>query len=104
MACRRALRLPMRATARHGLPRRADADGVAYVVGVQSSIAVWARDDGAKPIKAGDLAMTLPSQMWKTVCWREGPRVILSRASLTRACGHRIATIGVPSPGPRSGC
>jgi SRSO17 transposase len=70
--------------------------GLSYVVGVQSSMAVWApgttplparpwsgrgrktklmrRDDDTKPIKAGDLAMTLPSKMWKTVRWREGAR------------------------------
>ena len=70
--------------------------GLPYVVGVQSSIAVWApgttplparpwsgrgrktkllrRDDGTKPIKASDLSMALPSRMWKTVRWREGSK------------------------------
>jgi len=70
--------------------------GMPYIVGVQSSIAVWApgttplparrwsgrgrmtkllrRDDSTKPVKAGDLAISLPGKMWKTVRWREGSK------------------------------
>src|SRR5262249_33630423 len=67
-----------------------------YIVGVQSSIAVWVpgtaplparpwsgrgrktkllrRDDRTKPVKAGDLALALPRKAWKTVRWREGSK------------------------------
>jgi SRSO17 transposase len=67
-----------------------------YVVGVQSSIAVWApgtgplparpwsgrgrktkllrRDNDAKPMKASELGLALPRKAWKTVRWREGSR------------------------------
>jgi SRSO17 transposase len=68
--------------------------GLAYVVGVQGSTAVWAsgtaplparkwsgqgrptkllrRDDKVKPIKVSKLAKALPRKSWKTVRWREG--------------------------------
>ncbi len=68
--------------------------GLAYVVGVQGSTAVWApgtaplaprqwsgqgrptklirRDDKVKPIKLSELAKGLPRKSWKTVRWREG--------------------------------
>jgi DDE superfamily endonuclease len=67
-----------------------------YVVGVQSSIAVWApgtgplparpwsgrgrktkllrRDHGSKPMKVSDLGQALPRKAWKTVRWREGSK------------------------------
>jgi SRSO17 transposase len=67
-----------------------------YIVGVQSSIAVWApgtaplparpwsgrgrktkllrRDDHTKPVKASDLALALPRKAWNTVHWREGSK------------------------------
>jgi SRSO17 transposase len=67
-----------------------------YIVGVQSSIAVWApgtaplparpwsgrgrktkllrRDDRTKPVKASDLALALPRKAWKMVRWREGSK------------------------------
>ena len=68
--------------------------GLAYVVGVQGSTAVWApgtapqpakpwsgqgrppkllrRDGKAKPVKLSALAKALPRKAWKTVRWREG--------------------------------
>jgi SRSO17 transposase len=68
--------------------------GLAYVVGVQGSTAVWAsgtaplrprkwsgqgrptkllrRNDKVKPIKVGELARALPRKSWKAVRWREG--------------------------------
>jgi SRSO17 transposase len=68
--------------------------GLAYVVGVQGSTAVWApgtapqpakpwsgqerppkllrRDGKAKPVKVSDLAKDLPRNAWKKVRWREG--------------------------------
>jgi SRSO17 transposase len=70
--------------------------GLSYVVGVQSSMRVWApgtaplparpwsgrgrktkllrRDDHTKPVKASDLALALPRKAWKTVHWREGSK------------------------------
>ena len=70
--------------------------GLAYVVGVQGSTAVWAsgtaplparkwsgqgrptkllrRDDKVKPVKVFELAKSLPRKMWKTVRWREGTK------------------------------
>lgn len=70
------------------------APGLAYVVGVQGSTAVWApgtaplparpwsgqgrptrllrRDDKAKPVKVSELAKALPRKAWKTIRWREG--------------------------------
>lgn len=70
------------------------AAGLAYVVGVQGSTAVWApgtsplgprkwsgqgrptkllrRDDKVKPIKVRELAKALPRKSWKIVRWREG--------------------------------
>jgi SRSO17 transposase len=68
--------------------------GLAYVVGVQGSMAVWApgtaprpakawsgqgrppkllrRDGETKPVKVSDLAKALPRKAWKMVRWREG--------------------------------
>jgi SRSO17 transposase len=67
-----------------------------YIVGVQSSIAVWApgtaplparpwsgrgrktkllrRNDHTKPVKAIDLALMLPRKAWKKVRWRDGSK------------------------------
>jgi SRSO17 transposase len=74
--------------------------GLAYVVGVQGSTAVWApgtapqpakpwsgqgrppkllrREGNAKPVKVSDLAKALPRKAWKTVRWREGSNGDLS--------------------------
>ena len=70
--------------------------GLLYVVGVQSSTAVWKpgqdplprrkwkgigrptsllrRHRGHHPISVRELAMSLPASAWKTVIWREGTR------------------------------
>jgi len=95
---------------------------LSYVVGVQSSIGVWApgtaplparpwsgrgrktkllrRDDATKPMKASDLATTLPRKMWKTVRWREGPKGdLLSRfAALRVRPSHRDYWRAEPRP------
>src|SRR4051812_4714891 len=70
--------------------------GLSYVLGVQSSISVWApgtaplpplpysgrgrppprlrRDDAHKPVSAKDLAISLPASAWRRVSWRDGSR------------------------------
>jgi SRSO17 transposase len=81
--------------------------GLAYVVGVQGSTAVWApgtapkpakpwsgqgrppkllrRDGKVKPVKASDLAKALPRKAWKMVRWREGSNgYLLSRFAAVR--------------------
>ncbi|HVI77961.1 MAG TPA: IS701 family transposase [Candidatus Acidoferrum sp.] len=68
--------------------------GLAYAVGVQSSLSVWApgteplpplprkqmgrppkllrRDQDHQPVAVKDLALGLPPEAWKTVSWRQG--------------------------------
>jgi SRSO17 transposase len=81
--------------------------GLSYVVGVQSSMRVWApgtaplparpwsgrgrrtkllrRDDDTNPIKASDLAIGLPRKAWKRVRWREGTKgELVSRFAAVR--------------------
>jgi SRSO17 transposase len=93
-----------------------------YVVGVQSSIAVWApgtgplparpwsgrgrktkllrRDHGSKPMKVSDLALALPRKAWKTVRWREGSKGDLaSRFAAARVRpSHRDYWRAAPRP------
>ena len=93
-----------------------------YIVGVQSSIAVWApgtaplparpwsgrgrktkllrRDDRTKPVKASDLALALPRKAWKTVHWREGSKgELVSRfARLRVRPSHRDYWRAEPRP------
>jgi SRSO17 transposase len=93
-----------------------------YIVGVQSSIAVWApgtaplpprpwsgrgrktkllhRDDETKPTKVSDLAMALPRKMWKTVRWREGTKGdLVSRFAAVRVRpSHRDYWRAAPRP------
>ena len=95
--------------------------GLAYVVGVQGSMAVWGpgtapqpakpwsgqgrppkllRRDGGKPVKVSDLAKTLPRKAWKTVRWREGTRgVLVSRFAAVRVRpSHRDTWRAEPWP------
>jgi SRSO17 transposase len=93
-----------------------------YIVGVQSSIAVWApgtaplparpwsgrgrktkllrRDECTKPVKASDLALSLPRKTWKTVRWREGSKgELVSRfARLRVRPSHRDYWRAEPRP------
>jgi SRSO17 transposase len=70
--------------------------GLAYAVGVQSSLSVWApgtaplpplprkqlgrpprllrRDKDNKPVSVKELAFSLPAEVWRTVNWRQGTR------------------------------
>jgi len=70
--------------------------GLPYVLGIQASVSVWPpgqaplpkrkwkgsgrrpkrlqRDAQHHPIAVRELAMSLPSSAWNTVCWREGTR------------------------------
>jgi SRSO17 transposase len=81
--------------------------GLQYVVGVQSSMTVWApgthplpakpwsgqgrptkllrRDSAHRPVSAQQLAATLPYSAWKTITWREGKqRPLQSRFATVR--------------------
>lgn len=70
--------------------------GLAYALGVQSSLSVWApgteplpplprkqmgrpphllrRDKEHRPVSVKELALSLPAEAWKTVNWRQGTR------------------------------
>jgi SRSO17 transposase len=87
--------------------------GLAYAVGVQGSIAVWApgteplprkpwsgrgrptkrlrRDEATKPVAARALAQRLPGKAWKPVEWREGTKGALASrfAALRVRPSHR---------------
>jgi SRSO17 transposase len=74
--------------------------GLAYAVGVQSTLSVWSagaeplppkpwsgrgrkpshvrRDADHRPVSTKTLAMTLPQHAWRTVSWREGSNETLS--------------------------
>jgi SRSO17 transposase len=93
-----------------------------YIVGVQSSIAVWVpgtaplparrwsgrgrktkllrRDDRTKPVRASDVALALPRKAWKTVRWREGSKgELVSRfARLRVRPSHRDYWRAEPRP------
>jgi SRSO17 transposase len=96
--------------------------GLEYVVGVQSSVAVWEpgteplppaprkkmgrprrllrRDPDHQPVTAKQLALSLPSESWKTVTWRQGTRYKLrSRfAALRVRLAHRDYWKAEPHP------
>ena len=95
--------------------------GLAYVVGVQGSTAVWEpgtapqpakpwsgqgrppkllRREGEKPVKVSDLAKALPRKAWKTVRWREGTGgALVSRFAAVRVRpSHRDTWRAEPWP------
>ncbi|YBW38396.1 IS701 family transposase [Nitrobacter sp. TKz-YC01] len=96
--------------------------GLAYVVGVQSSMSLWPpgvrplppqrwtgrgrppsllrRNPEHKPLSAKALAMTLPPASWKTIAWREGTNAALaSRFAAVRVRpAHRDYWRATPYP------
>jgi SRSO17 transposase len=96
--------------------------GLEYVVGVQSSVTVWEpgteplpppprkkmgrpprllrRDPDHQPVTVKQLALSLPSESWKTVTWRQGTRYKLwSRFALLRVRpAHRDYWKAEPHP------
>jgi SRSO17 transposase len=63
----------------NGSPFRAGitALGLQYVVGIESSTTVWARNTDQRPITVKQLAFDLPSSAWKNVGWRQGSKQTL---------------------------
>ena len=100
--------------------------GLEYVVGVQGSMTVWAPGTQPLPARAWSgaaaersfcaatatpnrsrypsLPRAWPARRGRPCVGVRAPRAISSRASLTCAFVRLIATIGVPSRGPRNGC
>lgn len=96
--------------------------GLSYVLGVQSSISVWApgtaplpplpwsgrgrppsrlrRDDDHQPVSAKDLAISLPASAWRRVSWRQGSQGdLVSRfAALWIRPAHRDEQRSEPWP------
>ena len=96
--------------------------GLLYVVGIQSSVSVWKpgqaplpkrkwkgigrptkllrRDRRHTPVAVRELAISMPSSIWKTVRWREGTRKPLrSRfAALRIHPAHRDYWCSEPRP------
>ena len=96
--------------------------GLLYVVGIQSSVSVWKpgqaplpkrkwkgigrptkllrRDQRHTPVAVRELAISMPSSVWKTVRWREGTRKPLrSRfAALRLRPAHRDYWSSEPRP------
>jgi len=97
--------------------------GLPYVLGVQSSTALWPSGQAPLPplprsgrgrpptrmrrgpehqlVSAKDLAMGLPADAWRTVAWREGSRTeLVSRFAAVRVRpAHRDTTRAEPWPG-----
>ena len=63
------------------------------------------RDAKSQPVPVKELALSLPTEAWKKVTWRQGVKQKLqSRFAAIRVRIPRIATIGAPNLIRKNGC